>query len=53
MKAKELIERLQQLDPEVEVYNYDSEYGPEPIEDVFEYNNSDWSNTPIIGWCIN
>lgn len=34
MKAKELIEKLTQLDPEEEIYTYDFEWGPELVTNI-------------------
>lgn len=36
MRVKELIARLEKLDPEADIYFLDGEYGPTLVEDLYQ-----------------
>lgn len=52
MKVKELIEKLQQIDPETDVHRMDNEYGPEPIETLSEVHTYLGSQKGEKIWCV-
>ena len=54
MKAKELIERLQEFHPEMEIrMNKQIFYHPEECEHCQHFDSNTWNGTkPLIGYCF-
>jgi hypothetical protein len=53
LKAKELIEKLQALDPETEIFAYDREWGGgESIEDLRQIRDHYYLGTDKLVWVL-